>query len=63
MRPAQVALGHLRRARTRLEERLDAEDLAAIDVLTDEHDERSVARRPDAFVAASREIVIARRRG
>jgi SAM-dependent methyltransferase len=56
-----VALGHLRRARARLEERLDAEDLAAIDVLTDEDDPRSVARRPDAFVAASREIVLARR--
>jgi SAM-dependent methyltransferase len=59
----QVALGHLRRARTRLEELLGKEDLAAIDVLTDEQDERSVARRPDAFVAASRQIVIARRRG
>ena len=58
----QVALGHLRRARTRLEELLDTEDLAAIDVLTDEHDQRSVARRPDAFVAASRQIAIARRR-
>ena len=59
----QVVLGHLRRARTRLEELLDDEDLAAIDVLTDEDDPRSVERRPDAFVAASRQIVIARRRG
>lgn len=58
----QVVLGHLRRARTRLEERLDDEDLAAIDVLIDEDDPRSVARRPDAFVHASRQIVIARRR-
>jgi trans-aconitate methyltransferase len=59
----QVAVGHLRRARQRLEERLDAQDLAAIDVLTDEDDPRSVARRPDALVAASRQIVIARRSG
>jgi trans-aconitate methyltransferase len=59
----QVVLGNLRRARTRLEERLDDEDMAAIDVLTDEDDPRSVARRPDAFVAASRQIVIASRRG
>jgi SAM-dependent methyltransferase len=58
----QVALGHLRRARPRLEELLDEEDLAAIDVLTDEDDPRSVGRRPDAFVAAWREIVLARRR-
>jgi SAM-dependent methyltransferase len=59
----QVALGHLRRARPRLEELLDEEDLAAIDALTDEDDPRSVGRRPDAFVAAWREIVLARRRG
>lgn len=59
----QVVLGHLRRTRTHVEELLDDEDLAAIDVLVDEHDPRSVARRPDAFVAASRQIVIARRRG
>lgn len=59
----QVVLGHLRRTRTRLEDALDAEDVAAIDVLTDEDDPRSVARRPDLFVAASREIVVARRRG
>ena len=58
-----VVLGQLRRARTRLEELLDDEDLAAIDVLTDEDDPRSVARRPDVFVAASREIAVGRRRG
>jgi SAM-dependent methyltransferase len=58
----QVALGHLRRARPQLEELLDDDDLAAIDVLTDEDDPRSVGRRPDAFVAAWREIVLARRR-
>jgi SAM-dependent methyltransferase len=59
----QVVLGHLRRTRTHLEELLDDDDLAAIDVLTDEDDRRSVVHRPDVFVVASREIVIGRRRG
>ena len=58
----QVVLGHLRRTRTHLEELLDAEDLAAIDVLTDEQDPRSVIHRPDVFVVASREVVVGRRR-
>jgi SAM-dependent methyltransferase len=56
----QVVLGHLRRTRKRLEELLDDDDLQAIDVLTDEDDPRGVMRRSDVFVAASREIVIAR---
>lgn len=56
----QVVLGHLRRNRTHLEELLDAEDLAAIDVLVDEGDPRSVAHRPDVFVHASRQIVLGR---
>jgi len=59
----RVVLGHLRRTRSNLENLLDDEDRAAIDVLTDEEDPRSVTRRPDAFVAASRLIVTARRRG
>ena len=56
----QMVLGHLRRTRRRLEEVLDHDDLEAIDVLTDPDDERSVTLRPDVFVAASRQIVIAR---
>lgn len=60
-RARQVVLGHLRRNRTHLEQLIDAEDLAAIDVLVDEDDPRSVARRPDVFVHASRQIVIGRR--
>ena len=59
----QVVLGHLRRARRQLENLLDDEDLDAIDVLADEDDPRGVALRPDAFVAASREIVTARPAG
>lgn len=58
----QVVLGQLRRNRTHLADLLDDEDLAAIDVLTDDDDPRSVARRTDVFVAASRQIVIGRRR-
>ena len=58
----QVVLGHLRRTRTHVEGVLDDDDLAALDVLIDEHDPRGVARRPDVFVAAWREIVVARRR-
>jgi SAM-dependent methyltransferase len=57
----RVVLGHLRRSRKHLEELLDDEDQDAIDLLTDEEDPRGVLRRPDMFVAASREIVIARR--
>jgi SAM-dependent methyltransferase len=56
----QVVLEHLRRVRKHLVELLDGEDLAAIDVLVDEHDPRGVLRRSDVFVVASREIVVAR---
>ena len=56
----QAVLGHLRRTRRHLAELLDAGDLEAIDVLTDEGDPRGVLHRPDVFVAASREIIVAR---
>lgn len=56
----RMVLGHLRRTRKHVDELLDDEDLDAIDVLTDADDPRGVMRRPDVFVAASREIVIAR---
>jgi SAM-dependent methyltransferase len=56
----QVVLGHLRRTQKQLAALLDADDLEAIDVLTNEDDARGVRRRPDVFVAASREVVIAR---
>jgi SAM-dependent methyltransferase len=59
----QMVLGHLRRIRKQLDELLDNEDLEAIDVLSDTHDPRGVMRRSDVFVAASREIVIARPAG
>ena len=56
----QLAFGHLRRMRRRFEEHLDDHDLHTLDVLTDPDDPRSVRHRPDVFVAASRQILIAR---
>jgi SAM-dependent methyltransferase len=56
----QVAFGHLRRMREQFEEHLDHDDLHTLDVLTDADDPRSVRHRPDVFVAASRQIFIAR---
>ncbi len=50
----------LTRARAQLASMLDADDLATIDVLLDEDDRSSIARRDDVFVEASRRIVIAR---
>jgi SAM-dependent methyltransferase len=58
----QMVLGHLRRSRGQLEQLLDAEDLSALDVLVDDNDPRGVMRRPDVFVAASRQILIAQPR-
>ncbi len=55
--------GYLHRCREQLTEFLDDEDLAALDVLTDADDPRSVRHRSDVFIAASRQIVIARAAG
>jgi SAM-dependent methyltransferase len=56
----RVVLGHLSRTREQLDQLLDDEDLAAVDVLTDPEDPRGVMHRSDIFVAASRDLVIAR---
>jgi hypothetical protein len=56
----RLALGYLHRIRERRAERLDEEDLRALDVLIDADDPRSVKHRLDTFIAASRHIVIAR---
>ena len=56
----RVALAHVRRTRHWLAGYLDDDDCAALDVLGDDHDPRSVRHRPDVFVAASRQLVIAR---
>lgn len=57
----QVALAQLRRGRAQLADRLDEDDLRAIDVLLDPDDHRGATQRPDLFLAASRDIHIARR--
>lgn len=57
----RMVRGHLLRTRRHLGELLDHEDLEAIDILSDADDPRGVMRRSDVFVAASREIAIARR--
>ena len=56
----RFALGYLRRARNQFQGLIEDDDLLALDVLTDPDDELSVVHRPDVFVDASRQIVIAR---
>jgi hypothetical protein len=56
----RLVLGHLERVRRQLGERLDEDDLHTVDVLSDTDDPRGVMLRPDVYVAASRQIVIAR---
>lgn len=58
----QVAVSRIRRARSQLEGRIDADDDRALEVLGDADDPRSVLHRPDTFVASSRQIVLARPR-
>lgn len=58
----QVVLERIRRVRQQLDELLDDEDLHTLDMLSDADDPRSVVRRPDVFLAASRQIVVARPR-
>jgi len=59
----RFAVGQLRRTREAFGERLDAADISALEVLLDADDARSVIQRPDLFVAASRQVVIARPTG
>jgi SAM-dependent methyltransferase len=55
----RFVLGQVQGARERFAEFLDDDDLETLGVLGDVDDPRSVARRPDVFVDASREITIA----
>ncbi len=55
-----VVVRRIRRARHQLEDRLSADDLHTLEVLGDADDPRGVAHRDDVFVAASRQIVVAR---
>lgn len=57
----QVALEHLRRSAEHVGDQLDADGRAALAELVDADHPRSVVRRPDLSVTASREIAIARR--
>jgi SAM-dependent methyltransferase len=57
---SQIVAGRVRRFRQGLDELLDGDDLHALDVLSDPDDPRSVMHRADVFVAASRQIVVAR---
>jgi SAM-dependent methyltransferase len=57
----RLVLGHLRRSRHQFHDGIDRADLEALDVLTDPDDPRGVMHRPDVFVAATRQIMIARR--
>jgi SAM-dependent methyltransferase len=58
----RFVFGRIRRARQQFDELLDDDDLRALDVLGDADDPRSVLHRPDVFIAASRQIVVARPR-
>jgi SAM-dependent methyltransferase len=56
----RFALGQLRQAQDHLSEHLEKDDLDALGLLMDLHDPRSVLHRADAFVASSRQILVAR---
>ncbi len=56
----RLVLGHLRRIRDQFVDHLVDDDLHALDLLTDAENPRSVVHRSDVFVAASRQIMIAR---
>ena len=56
----RMVLGHLRHTRHQLADYLDDDDLRALDVLSDGDDGRGVMHRSDVFVAASRQILVAR---
>jgi len=55
-----VVVERIGRARHQLEDRLSVDDLHTLDVLSDPDDPRGAAHRADVFVAASRQIVVAR---
>jgi len=56
----QVVVDRISRARHQLDDLLDDDDLRALEVLGDADDPRSVLHRPDVYLAASRQIVVAR---
>ena len=56
----EAALAHLRRMREHAERYAGADDLAALDDLTDEDDPAGILRRPDALHHASRRLLVSR---
>jgi SAM-dependent methyltransferase len=60
-RARHFAVRHVAQLRHQLDGLLDADDLRALDALGDADDPRSAPRRPDLFLEASRQIVVARR--
>jgi SAM-dependent methyltransferase len=56
----RVAVGSIERLGAQLHDRLDDDDLRALDVLNDADDPRGVSHRADVFLDASRQIVVAR---
>ena len=59
----RVVVAHLRRLGAHLEDQLDDEDLDTFERLNDPDDPRGAMHRSDVFIATSRQILIARRRG
>jgi hypothetical protein len=54
-------VGYYTWARDALEGSLDAEDARSLDILLDEDDERSLARRPDVFLLSASTVHVGRR--
>ena len=59
----RFAQGYLHRSRDQFAEHLDDDDRQTLAVLASDDDPRGVMRRPDVLIAASQQIVIARRAG
>ena len=56
----RLVLGNLTRMHDKFAEHLDAGDLHTLETLIDPEDPRGVMHRPDMFVNASRQILVAR---
>lgn len=56
----RLVIEHVRRVREQFGSLLNADDVRSLDILLDADDPRSVVRRADVFVKASRQILIAR---
>jgi hypothetical protein len=59
-RAREVALSHVQRLREHAAPYADPADVDALEALTDPDDPASVGRRPDAFLYASRRLLVGR---